>query len=102
MAEAYSYPADIWAFALILLELATVRSPAAGELFCPPRPHPGEDAPRLPERCGLSAALADPQGLRPLLDKSPRADRVHAICQHPWLKQAEARGGARARRETRA
>lgn len=103
MAEAYSYPADIWAFGLILLELATGAFPYPQENYFALLGHIQErDAPRLPERCGLSAALADPKEgfVAVCLDKEPaRRPSARDLLKHPWLKQAEAKG--RSAREAR-
>jgi serine/threonine protein kinase len=95
LAESYSYSADIWAFGLIMLELATGSFPYPAENYFALLGHiQDNDPPTLPARCGLSSALADPvEGLVALcLDKqAARRPSARDLLRHPWLRQAEAR-----------
>ena len=86
--EHYNYTADIWAFGMILLELAK------GEF---PYPQPDsyfklleqimdEPAPNVPEDSDFSAAFAEFLGV--CLDKTPAMrPSAHELIRHPFLRQ---------------
>jgi len=88
--DAYSYPADIWAFGLIVLELASGAYPypmpdsyfqLLGHIMDKP-------APSLPAGADFSAAFGEFVSL--CLDKSPQKRvSAHDLLKHPWFREAQ-------------
>jgi len=88
--EAYSYAADIWAFGLILLELASGKYPYAntGSYFDLLGTIMDQPPPELPEGKDFSDDLASLIGL--CLDKEPSMrPSARDLLQHPWFKKHE-------------
>lgn len=87
--EPYSYPADIWAFGLIMLELASGRYPYpnTGSYFDLLGVIMDSPPPELPAGRGFSDSLANLLALS--LDKEPsmRPSARELLHQHPWLKE---------------
>lgn len=89
--EAYTYSADIWAYGIILMELATGSFPY-------PKPDSyfqlygdimDKDAPTLPEGAGFSTRFAELIGL--CLDKEPQMrPAARDLLKHEWFRQPPA------------
>ena len=89
--EAYSFPADVWAFGIIMIELATGKYPykmpnSYFELLGSIMDNP---APALPSDQGFSAPICEFVAM--CVDKSPNL-RVNAkdLLKHPWLRSQPA------------
>ena len=105
--EAYTYSADIWAYGIILMELATGQFPY-------PKPDSyfqlygdimDKEAPTLPAASGFTAGLGEFLGL--CLDKEPAMrPAARDLLKHEWLKplpfsgSSEAGGGSASSRDS--
>jgi len=86
--EHYNYTADIWAFGMILLELACGKYPylEADSYFKLLEQIMDGPAPNVPEEEDFSAAFAEFLGV--CLDKVPEMrPAAHELIRHPFLRQ---------------
>lgn len=87
--EAYSYPADVWALGMIVLELASGAYPyptVDASYFSLLGRIMDEPPPQLPKGRGFSEALSD--FIANCLDKEPNLrPSANDLLKHPWLRQ---------------
>ena len=95
--EAYSYSADIWAFGLIMIELAagTYPYPKPNSYFELLGAIMDNPPPKVPSTLGFSNEFTEMISL--CLDKTPNLrPNARDLLKHPWFRQAGGSGGSAA------
>jgi len=93
--EAYSYGADIWAFGLIMLELATGKYPykASSSYFELLGSIMDDEPPKLSAASGLPDGFGDLVAL--CIDKEAKLrPSARDLLNHPWIRQFDESGGS--------